>query len=208
MISDAKLHANRANAHHSTGPRTKEGKAASSQNAVKHGLSSAKTLIRPGEEEVYAEFRQALLDQYYPCGAAEADVFAKLLHASWCLRRIRELEDALLFKFDDPFNSPDAERKMNSYARHSARFERMYRNALRDLRQLQTDRALAAQSLGEPLYLTAGVDTEKLTKQTHRAATRRRREDQDTPDPLADPLAVFDRIAADKRARENLTQNQ
>jgi hypothetical protein len=33
---------NRANAEHSTGPRTDSGKQRSSQNALKHGLNSAK----------------------------------------------------------------------------------------------------------------------------------------------------------------------
>ena len=51
---------NRRNARRSTGPKTPEGRAASSQNALKHGLYST-TVLLPGED--HAEF-QALLDSF------------------------------------------------------------------------------------------------------------------------------------------------
>ena len=49
MTTEAKIEANRANAQHSTGPRTEEGKAASSRNALKHGLTSF-TVLLPTED--------------------------------------------------------------------------------------------------------------------------------------------------------------
>jgi hypothetical protein len=53
--SAAQLAANAANALHSTGPRTPEGKTRSSQNASKHGLTARQVVIAPGEQE---EFHQ------------------------------------------------------------------------------------------------------------------------------------------------------
>ena len=44
---------NRSNAQHSTGPRTEEGKAASSQNARKHGLSGKLMLKTKAEIDRY-----------------------------------------------------------------------------------------------------------------------------------------------------------
>lgn len=41
MASEKQIQANRANARHSSGPRTKLGKARASQNARKHGLAAA-----------------------------------------------------------------------------------------------------------------------------------------------------------------------
>ncbi len=43
MASEAQISANRQNAEKSTGPRTDEGKAVASQNAVKHGLFAINT---------------------------------------------------------------------------------------------------------------------------------------------------------------------
>ena len=57
--SPAQLAANAANAQHSTGPRTPEGKTRSSQNASKHGLTAREIVIAPGEQE---EFDDLLAD--------------------------------------------------------------------------------------------------------------------------------------------------
>ena len=55
---------NRANAQHSTGPRTEDGKAASSQNARKHGLSGKLILKTKAESDRYQK-RIAKVARYY-----------------------------------------------------------------------------------------------------------------------------------------------
>jgi hypothetical protein len=52
MISDKQLEANRKNATLSTGPRTADGRAVSSRNAVTHGLLSAMVLL-PSEDPAH-----------------------------------------------------------------------------------------------------------------------------------------------------------
>ena len=49
---------NKANAQHSTGPVTEEGKAASARNSTKHGIFAQTTTLLPGEsQEVYDCFQ-------------------------------------------------------------------------------------------------------------------------------------------------------
>jgi hypothetical protein len=188
MLSPKKLEANRANASHSTGPRTPAGKRSSSQNAVKHGLNSPHLLVREDEREAFDQFEHELRVELLPATPLENDICAKLVHASWNLRRLRQLEDALFLHCDDPFTDQDAASKMNSYARHTARFERVYRNALRDLRQLQTDRALTVQaSRSAPVELTALTDIAKVLKQTHRELPKSAK-----PIPFADEPTLQD----------------
>ncbi len=107
--SEARLAANRANARHSTGPRTKAGKAKISLNAVKTGLTG-RTVLLPSEEAAPYE---ALLVEYQkalqPVGVQERALVQSMLaeqaptgrpetivDCRWRLDRIPGLEMALL----------------------------------------------------------------------------------------------------------------
>jgi 3-oxoacyl-ACP reductase-like protein len=67
-MSPAKAAANAANAQHSTGPRTEEGKACSASNAVTHGLTARKLVVRPDQQEEFETLRDALLTEVNPPG--------------------------------------------------------------------------------------------------------------------------------------------
>ena len=56
MATTAQLLANQQNAALSTGPRTPDGKAASSPNATKHGLSSAFRVLAHEDQEEFDRF--------------------------------------------------------------------------------------------------------------------------------------------------------
>ena len=49
MATQAQIEANRRNAAHSTGPKTDEGKARSSQNAITHGFYAKAFVVRDDE---------------------------------------------------------------------------------------------------------------------------------------------------------------
>jgi hypothetical protein len=96
MISEKQLLANRQNALRSTGPRTAEGKAIASQNAVKHGLRAENTVI-PGENpEEFDQFRQLLLEDLAPVGAMEVFLADRIVAAFWKLQRAGRIETELL----------------------------------------------------------------------------------------------------------------
>ncbi len=92
MASKRQTTANRRNAGYSTGPRTEDGRQASSLNALKHGLRSQLTVI-PGENE--ADFH-ALFDAFAEEAAPESprDLAAvrKIAVCEWRLRRIAAIE--------------------------------------------------------------------------------------------------------------------
>lgn len=96
MSSDAKIEASRTNGRQSRGPVTAEGKAASAQNAIKHGLC-AERLVVPGEcPEEFADFRGRLWDDLHPCGAVEEALAERIVGAFWRLRRSVRIEAEIL----------------------------------------------------------------------------------------------------------------
>jgi hypothetical protein len=79
-----------------TGPRTPEGKLASSLNATTHGLTSKSPLL-PGEDPAeFEQFRNAAIARYSPQNAADLATVQEFADASWRLRRIAAQEARLV----------------------------------------------------------------------------------------------------------------
>ena len=92
MSSNAQITANRANAEHSTGPKTPEGKAKASLNAVKTGLTG-RTVLLPGDDAAaYEAHVQRFFDQHQPANADEQALTQSLADTEWRLLRIPALE--------------------------------------------------------------------------------------------------------------------
>ena len=92
MSSKSKIDANRRNAQKSTGPKTPEGKAASSRNSLVHGLTSNAALL-PGEDpadlqELYDQFH----DDFQPVGAIEESLLERMAVVTYRLRRLARIE--------------------------------------------------------------------------------------------------------------------
>jgi hypothetical protein len=97
ICSEARLNANRTNAQRSTGPRTPEGKARASQNALKHGLCAAGASVPPTEgPDAYASFTAALAESLRPRTPLERDLALRIADLTWRLRRIPDAEAAIL----------------------------------------------------------------------------------------------------------------
>ena len=161
--SQKRIEANRRNAQKSTGPRTLEGKARSSQNATTHGLSSLKgTPLNLGcllQIEDQAQF-QGVLDEYLityqPQERDELDLLTEAVFAKWRQQRLWLAETAQLEvaiaqnERDLQIALPTAtaaahlangfaksEQLLKLYLRYDAQLHRHYRNCLRELRELQ-----------------------------------------------------------------------
>ncbi len=133
MASAAQITANRLNAQHSTGPRTLEGKARSSQNALKSGFCSAALVVPPEMRAEFDEYRAGLLKSTAPQTAIEEDYFRRMLLSGWNLIRVQEAETQELF------GAADATR-LDLLTRYRRDLERSYDRALKALRELQRER--------------------------------------------------------------------
>ncbi len=95
MASVAQIQANRSNAQKSTGPRTPEGKAAASQNAVKHGLLAEQVVIKGEDPAQFDLYRAGMLEELAPVGAVEAMLAERVVGLSWRLLRAERLQAAV-----------------------------------------------------------------------------------------------------------------
>ena len=96
MASPDQIHANRANARRSTGPRTAEGKAKSSQNALKHGLRAQATVLPDENIDDFHVLVAELEDQFQPANVLEWTLLRQLADAEWRMRRVPRLEAGVL----------------------------------------------------------------------------------------------------------------
>ncbi len=93
-ISPARLAANRANAQRSTGPRTEEGKAASSKNAFKHGITARCVLDGEVKEDLDILLKD-YNDRLRPVDGLEEQLVFNMVMLEWQIRRIRIIETSL-----------------------------------------------------------------------------------------------------------------
>lgn len=95
--SEHQIAVNRANAAKSTGPSTPEGKAHSSQNAVRHGLCSSRfTVVRLEDPAEIEELRANLVSCSHPVNSQELEAIDCMARARLSMRRAAQLEASLL----------------------------------------------------------------------------------------------------------------
>jgi len=96
-MSEKRITANRRNALKSTGPKTPEGKAKTSMNALKHGLRSASMAVpvleNPEDWEVH---RSLVVRDLNPVGYLETILAERAAAMLWRLGRVVRYESAVV----------------------------------------------------------------------------------------------------------------
>jgi hypothetical protein len=96
MATEKQVVANQTNALKSTGPRTTKGKAASSNNATKHGILT-KALLLPNEnQEAFQAFSDRMRGSLDPQNGIEEFHVDRIISCAWRLRRVLQIEGALM----------------------------------------------------------------------------------------------------------------
>ena len=105
MTTEKQIEANKKNALMSTGPRTPEGKAVVSQNAIRHGIFTQDLVINTGDgkedEDEYLELLYGLIDCLRPSGQMELLLVEKVACDYWRLRRVLRFETGSIRKIID-----------------------------------------------------------------------------------------------------------
>ena len=105
MTSKRKAAANRRNARKSTGPRTPEGKARSSLNALSHGILSSAPIVSLVETaERWEEHREAIRAALQPANHLEALLVERIALQAWRLARVARYESERLSRHQEKIN--------------------------------------------------------------------------------------------------------
>ena len=143
MATELQIAANRANAQSSTGPRTVEGKARTSQNALSSGLFSKRDFVRPEETADYTELRDTLWAELHPSSLMEKTQVAEIVSAAWRLHRCAAFEAAL-----DSAADPEKEQKAIDRAR--SHHHGILLRATAELRRLRKENAVVPKPEATP----------------------------------------------------------
>ena len=104
MSTQKQIKANQQNARKSTGPKTDEGKAAVSQNAVKHGIF-AQSVIKGENEADYEAFHDKMVAEMKPVGPTEILLAERIVSLWWRLERAGRMQNQaidVLIERDEP----------------------------------------------------------------------------------------------------------
>jgi hypothetical protein len=166
MSSQAQKDANRANAQLSTGPKTEAGKAASSHNALKTGLTGRTVVLPTDDVEAYTQHVERFLLDYQPPTDAEKSLVQTIADTEWRLLRVPSLESGLYAvgrrqlaeQFaDEPDSAVRAvmieaqvfltfRKDLHNLALQEARLRRQRNNDVAELKALQKQRKEDAES--------------------------------------------------------------
>jgi hypothetical protein len=149
----------------STGPRTPEGRAKSSHNATRHGLTGRVVVLPSEDMNVYNAFCKELMADLAPETPLERQYAQTFCDTQWRLNRARSYEDGMLalghfehagsLDVDDPqilaaLTAAKAFRENSkafvNLSLYEQRLQRTQKKALRQLQDLQTKRIAARQA--------------------------------------------------------------
>jgi hypothetical protein len=95
VTSERQKAANRANARHSTGPKTLEGKAAVRFNASRHGLFARDVVLPEEDADAFEDLWNRVRANLSPVGPIEEFFVDRAVNAMWRIRRLERAETAL-----------------------------------------------------------------------------------------------------------------
>ncbi len=138
-ISDARLAANRANAHLSKGALTPETRAISAQNHTLHGLARKTNgtfkLLESEDPEAFAASQQALLNEHLPATETESILVQNMAESNWLVQRAQHLQDTCMNPANGAVTDKD---NFNLYLRYQNAHRRNFYKALQQLNNLRS----------------------------------------------------------------------
>jgi hypothetical protein len=173
MATDAQMKANQANAQHSTGPKTAEGKAAVAQNNFRHGLSGHFQVLPWEPQCEYDSLFAALRLQHKPESCFETSLVEKMAQHYWLSRRALSLQESC---FNPELPVCEQEKQLALYLRYQTTHERGFQRCADELRKLTNEKRKAEIGF-ESQKRKRKQEERKEAEETRRQAAENRKQD-------------------------------
>jgi hypothetical protein len=149
MSTAAQILANRQNSQLSTGPRTEAGKAASAQNALRHGATARTVVLAWENKEEFENLQREYYERFQPDGILEVTLLEDIISAQWRMRRMELVIAAFIDRAAAEHPSTDPIGALNDVMlspevaklqRYENTFRRAFASAWKKLEALQKER--------------------------------------------------------------------
>ena len=175
MSTQAQILANQANAQLSSGPKTESGKAISSKNNFRHGLTGPFVVLGWESQDQYRALRDELFAEHQPTTITEEALVDDMAQSHWLRKRAVVLQHMC---FDSDVAMVEEPKDLALYLRYQATHDRAFYKALNQLQKLRAEKRKA--EIGFVSQQRRAADEERRTlndqrKQAHE--TRRENEE-------------------------------
>ncbi len=171
MSTSAQIAANQANSQHSCGPKTAEGKAISSKNNLRHGLTGPFVVLGWENQEDFRKLKNELLTEHQPATLTEELLVRDMAQSHWLRRRAVKLQD-MCFRPDVPL--ADQPKELALYLRYQTTHDRAFYKALNELQKLRAEKRKQENGFVSQGRKTAEEARRKLNDQRKEAQEKRR----------------------------------
>ena len=137
MSTQAQILANQANAQLSCGPKTDAGKAISSKNNLRHGLTGPFVVLNWEKQEDYETLRNEFIAEHQPATLTEQTLVEDMAQSHWLRKRAILLQE-MCFNPDAPI--ADEPKELALYLRYQGTHDRAFYKALNQLQKLRADK--------------------------------------------------------------------
>jgi hypothetical protein len=138
MSTQAQILANQANSQNSTGPKSAEGKAISSHNNFRHGLTGPFTVLAWEKLQDFQALEHDLTAEHQPTTATESILVLEMAQSHWLRQRAILLQNTCFI--GSTRLDPENEKQLALYLRYQNTHSRAFYKALHELQKLRAEK--------------------------------------------------------------------
>ncbi len=140
MSTESQIQANRENAKLSCGPKSEIGKAVSSLNNTRHGLTGAFRVLPSESQSEFNALLAAFREEHQPETLTETTLVEAIAQHHWLRRRALALESSC---YNPETGAITDEKQLALYLRYQTTHERAFHKSLNDLLKLRAEKRKA-----------------------------------------------------------------